>query len=86
MFFLRNKPFVYTLGCNGAPQNQYALWNTEIKKQIEAKTIKEALYIDGYDQLTCLKKHFDQCKKIRTKPYYYKQKDYHLFVYKCMNF
>ena len=86
MFFLNKQPLVYTLGCGEAPENQYALWGSEIKKQIKEKTIKQATYIDSFDQLNCLKKYFNQCTRIPTKAYTYKQKEYNLYVYKCINF
>lgn len=36
LFFLQNKPTIYTLGCDTA-QNQYALWGTDIKKKLPIK-------------------------------------------------
>ncbi|WP_242605268.1 glycosyltransferase family 39 protein [Fluoribacter gormanii] len=85
LFFLQNKPIIYTLGC-GTAQNQYALWNVNINKKIADKTLKEILYIDRYDRQSCLKQYFDQCKKIPTHMHPFRHKEYALNVYKCRNF
>ncbi|KTD10919.1 glycosyl transferase [Legionella gratiana] len=84
MFFLKNKPTIYTLGC-GTAQNQYGLWSTAIHKEIADKTLKEALYIDRYDRKSCLKKYFDHCEKIPTQKYPFRHKEYALNVYRCQN-
>lgn len=84
MFFLKNKPIIYTLGC-GTAQNQYTLWSAEINKKIVDKTLKEVLYIDRYDRQSCLKKYFDQCEKITTQTYPFRHKEYALNVYRCQN-
>ncbi|HHF7372534.1 glycosyltransferase family 39 protein [Legionella bozemanae] len=85
LFFLHNKPTIYTLGCDTA-QNQYALWGADINKKIADKTLKEALYIDQYDRQSCLQKYFDHCQKIPTQTYLFRHKEYALNVYKCQNF
>lgn len=85
LFFLQNKPTIYTLGC-GTAQNQYALWNVAINKKIADKTLKEVLYIDRYDRQACLEQYFDQCQKIPTPTYPFRHKEYALNVYKCRNF
>ncbi|KTD67057.1 glycosyl transferase [Legionella steelei] len=85
LFFLHNKPTIYTLGC-GTAENQYALWGSDINKKITDKTLKEAFYIDRYDRLSCLEKHFDQCQKIPTPTYPFRHKEYTLHVYQCKNF
>ncbi|WP_454780503.1 glycosyltransferase family 39 protein [Legionella sp. WA2022007384] len=85
LFFLQNKPIIYTLGC-GTEQNQYALWNTDINKKIANKTLKEIVYIDQYDRQNCLAQYFDQCQKIPTHIFPFKHKEYALNVYKCQNF
>lgn len=84
LFFLKNKPTIYTLDC-GAAQNQYALWSADIQKKIIDKTLKEALYIDRYDRPNCLKKYFDQCEKIPTHTYSFRHKEYALTIYRCQN-
>lgn len=85
LFFLPNKPTIYTLGC-GTAQNQYALWGTDINKKIADKTLKEALYVDRYDRKSCLEQYFDHCQKIPTHTYPFRHKEYALNVYKCQNF
>jgi 4-amino-4-deoxy-L-arabinose transferase-like glycosyltransferase len=85
LFFLKNKPTIYTLGC-GNEQNQYAFWSADIYKQIANKTLKEALYIDRHDRYDCLEKYFDRCKKIPTTTYPFRHKEYALNIYKCENF
>ncbi|KTD42154.1 glycosyltransferase family 39 protein [Legionella parisiensis] len=85
LFFLENKPTIYTLGCDTA-QNQYALWSADINKKIADKILKEALYIDRYDRQSCLEKYFDRCQKIPTQTYLFRHKEYALNVYKCQNF
>ncbi|AWN73634.1 TPA: glycosyltransferase family 39 protein [Legionella anisa] len=85
LFFLQNKPTIYTLGCDTA-QNQYALWGTDIKKKIADKTLKEIVYIDRYDRQSCLEQYFDLCQKIPTHTYPFRHKEYALNVYKCQNF
>lgn len=85
LFFLHNKPSIYTLGC-GTAQNQYDLWGVDIKNQIANKTLKEAFYIGRYDRLACLQEHFDQCQKIPSSTYPFRHKEYALHVYQCRNF
>lgn len=85
LFFLKNKPEIYTLGC-GTAQNQYELWGTDMNRKIADKSVKEALFIDKYDRLSCLTGYFDQCTKIPTDSYQLKHKEYALNVYKCRNF
>lgn len=84
LFFLDKKPQIYTLDC-GMEQNQYALWNAEVNKQIAEKTLKKLLFIDKYDRLNCLKKYFEVCKKVPTNTYPFKNKEYTLNVYECRN-
>ncbi|CAM2964307.1 glycosyl transferase [Legionella steigerwaltii] len=84
LFFLHNKPTIYTLGC-GTAQNQYALWGVDINKRITNKTLKEALYIDRYDRSSCLEQYFDQCQRIPTPTYPFRHKEYALHVYQCKN-
>ena len=85
LFFLKNKPPVYTLDC-GSPQNQYALWSTEIVKKIKDKTLKEVLYIDIDNKMGCVEKYFDKCVKLHSPPYHFKKKDYTIYTYKCINY
>ena len=84
LFFLKDKPQVYTLDC-GSQQNQYALWSTEMMKNIKNKTLKEALYIDVFDRSSCVKHYFDQCVKLSSPSERYKNKDYTIFAYRCLN-
>lgn len=84
LFFLKNKPAIYTLGC-GTAQNQYALWSVDIDKKIVNKTLKNALFIGRYIGVDCLEKYFDQCKKVPTNTYPFRHKEYALNVYKCQN-
>lgn len=84
MFFLKNKPMIYTLDC-GTAQNQYALWRVAIDKKIADKSLKEVLYIDSYDRQHCLKKYFDHCEKIPTQTDPFRHKEYRLNVYRCQN-
>lgn len=84
LFFLNNKPAVYTLGCD-TQQNQYAAWSAKINKQLIDKTLKEAIYIDLYERSDCLAQHFTQCKRIPTRTYAYRHKQHALYVYQCHN-
>lgn len=84
LFFLKNNPPVYTLGCD-TQQNQYAEWSAAINKKISDKTLKEALYIDIYDRSACLAQHFTQCQRIPTRTYALKHKEHELYVYRCIN-
>lgn len=85
LFFLHNKPTIYTLGC-GTAKNQYALWGNDINQRITDKTLKEAFYIDRYDRSICLEKYFDHCQKLPTTTYTFRHKQYALYVYQCKNF
>ncbi|CAM4491654.1 MAG: hypothetical protein LEGION0403_FIIPPAGN_01662 [Legionella sp.] len=84
LFFLKNNPAVYTLGCD-TQQNQYAQWSATINKQISDKTLKEALYIDIYDRSVCLAQHFTQCQRLPTRTYAFKHKEHKLYAYHCIN-
>jgi len=84
LFFLKNKPYIYTLGCD-TEQNQYAYWSTTINQQIVTKSLKEAFYFDSYERSSCLKKYFDKCVRLPTQPYSYKDKSYEIYAYKCSN-
>lgn len=85
LFFLKNKPIIYTLGC-GTAQNQYAFWNNEIDTKIAAKTLKNVLFIDRFDRQICLEQHFDECKRIPTDSHFFRNKEYALHVYQCKNY
>ena len=85
LFFLTNKPAVYTLGC-GMAENQYLDWSKEVRQKIASKTLKEAVYIDSYDRSHCLANYFDQCERLPTTSYVNKHKNYALYAYRCRNF
>lgn len=84
LFFLTGKPQVYTLNC-GAPQNQYALWSTDVAKKIKNKALKEVLYIDIHNRVSCVKKYFDECSRLSIPAYPYKNNAYTIFAYTCTN-
>lgn len=84
LFFLKNKPQVYSIDC-GSDQNQYALWSAEIIKKIEDKTLKEVLYVDIYNRINCVEKRFDTCVRLPLPSYSYKNKTYAIYAYRCTN-
>ena len=84
LFFLKNNPDIYTIDC-GSPQNQYALWSIDVNQKIANKTLKEALYIDPENRITCVEKYFDTCVKLATPTYLYKNREYPLYAYTCTN-
>jgi 4-amino-4-deoxy-L-arabinose transferase-like glycosyltransferase len=84
LFFLKNKPQVYTLDC-GSLQNQYALWSTDIVQKIKNKTIKEVLYIDISNRISCVAKYFDHCVNLHPPTYPYKNKNNEIYAYICTN-
>jgi hypothetical protein len=84
LFFIKNQPNVYTLGC-GSLTNQYTFWSEDALNQIKNKTLKEAWFIDDVDQKKCLKGYFDTCVRMPTESYKYDNKEYSLFLYRCMN-
>lgn len=80
LFFLHNKPTIYTLDCNTSLQNQYALWSQEFTKKLSQKHIKHALFIGTYNEDTCLSKYFNHCQRV------YEREDSNLmYVYDCYN-
>lgn len=81
LFFLKNKPMIYTLNC-GAPANQYQFWNQEFISKVKNNSIREAWYIAEKDSIQCLSPYFETChqlpsiqfkdrKKIKTYYHYY---------------
>ena len=84
LFFLKGKPQIYTIEC-GVPQNQYALWSTEVNQSIKNKSLKEALFIDPENRVACAEKYFNQCVRLNTATYPYKNKEYALYAYRCTN-
>ena len=84
LFFLKNKPQVYTLDC-GSLQNQYALWSTDIVQKIKNKTLKEVLYVDIFNRVSCVKRYFDHCVNLHPPTYPYKNKNYEIYAYTCTN-
>lgn len=85
LFFLKNKPYIYTLGCQ-SPANQYAFWSQGIQNKIASKDLKKSLFIDKYERSSCLKEHFDHCDRLPTNPYYLNGVAYEIFAYECINF
>ena len=84
LFFLKNKPPIYTLDC-GSLENQYALWSVENSQKIKNKTIKKALYIDIIDRSQCIKKYFDHCEPHAFPTLLDEKRRPILFVYNCSN-
>ncbi len=82
LYFLKNKPLIYTLDC-GSLQNQYEMWSKEIRDKIQSHEIKNILYIDIYDRMSYIKKYFSHCQKLSTIDYQVKQRSYHVFAYQC---
>ncbi len=82
LFFLKNKPFVYTIDC-GSQENQYALWSVDIAHKAKGKKLKEALYIDTTNRLNCVKPYFDAC--VRLPPADMNLEEEQLYAYKCTN-
>ena len=82
LYFLKNKPLIYTLDC-ASLQNQYELWSKEIRDKILSHEIKNILYIDTYDRISYIKKFFSHCQKLSTIDYQVKQRTYHIFAYQC---
>ncbi len=85
LFFLKNKPYVYTLGCDSL-ENQYALWSTDIVQKIKNNTLKEAVYIDLYNRVDCAEKYFDQCVRLPLPSASYRKENIAIYAYKCTNF
>ena len=84
LFFLKNKPNVYTIDCNSL-QNQYALWSTDVNQKMKHKQLKEALFIDPFNRLACVQPYFDRCVRLDMPSYVYKKRDYTIYAYKCTN-
>ncbi len=84
LFFLKGQPQVYTIDC-GFPQNQYGLWSVEVNQKIKNKTLKEALFIDPEDRVACARKYFNQCVRLESPTYTYKNTPYHFYAYRCTN-
>lgn len=66
LFFLKDKPNVYTVGC-GSPENQYALWSAPVISGIKDKSIKAVWYIDKVNHISCVNKLFDHCEALLVK-------------------
>jgi len=84
LYFLKGKPFIYTLNC-GSAGNQYTLWSADFEKKVLNKTIKNALYMDIIDRSDCIKKYFDQCVPIVSPAILDKKGMPILFAYNCSN-
>lgn len=85
LFFIKNKPLIYTLDC-GTNQNQYTLWSTNVIEKIANKTLHEIMFIDDKDRSVCLKKYFDACEQLSTQPEKKGKDLVPIFVYKCINY
>ena len=84
LFFLKNKPPVYTVAC-GAPENQYALWSTDVVRQIKNKTINEVLYIDTTNRIHCVETFFDHCDRLSLPAYTYNAHQLEIYAFTCTN-
>lgn len=73
LFFLKNKPFIYTLNC-GQAQNAYQLW--PVPDQFDKQHI---LAVNLYDNRSCLLQHFAHCERVPTTQITGRS----LFVYRC---
>jgi hypothetical protein len=85
LFFLKNKPAVYTIDMCGTQQNEYAFWSQDFVKSVADKSIKEALYVDRTNHINCVEKYFDQCIQLSPPTYHFKGQDYAIYAYKCTN-
>ncbi len=85
LFFLKNKPAVYTIDMCGTQQNEYAFWSQDFVKSVADKSIKEALYVDRTNHINCVEKYFDQCIQLSPPTYHFKDQDYAIYAYKCTN-
>ncbi len=84
LFFLRQKPAVYTLGC-GSPQNQYLAWSAPLMADIGTHRVRDIIFIDPYDRKMCLKQYFKICTQLPTPVYRHHQRFYRLYAYHCSN-
>lgn len=85
LFFLKDKPAVYTLDSCGTQQNEYAYWSQDFVKNVANKSIKEALYVDRSNHIDCVEKYFDHCIQLSPPTYHFKGQDYAIYAYKCTN-
>lgn len=85
LFFLKDKPEIYTLDHCGTSQNEYAFWSQDFVKNVANKSIKEALYMDRVNNIDCVKKYFDQCVPLSPPIYHFKDQNYAIYAYKCTN-
>lgn len=85
LFFLKDKPPVYTLDNCSTQQNEYAFWSHEFVKKVANKSIKEALYMDRSNHIDCVEKYFDHCIQLAPPTYHFKGQDYAIYAYKCIN-
>lgn len=80
LFFLKNKPTIYTLDC-GEDENQYLFWSREMKRRIFEGKVKTAWFISMKNHDACLKKYFDNCRRLPTQTYLHRE----LYAYECLN-
>ena len=74
LFFIKNKPKIYTLGCDHNSQNQYLLWSQNLNKTL--KEAKEFLYISHGESTVCLQKYSSECSRWPLNG---------LVVYRCLS-
>lgn len=83
-YHLSSKQSVYTLPCGGQG-NQYGLWSQEIQEALRQRKIKQALYIDFTHRFACVKRYFDSCQRLPTRPYWEGKVLHELYAYHCEN-
>lgn len=83
LFFLKDKPYIYTLDC-GSVQNQYELWSQGVKQKILHKEVPRALYLDTADNSACIKQYFDHCEAL--VPSSAIKKEPFVIAYECVNY
>lgn len=84
LFFLRDKPFIYTLNM-GEPENQYAIWSKPLIAAIKNKQLANIWFIDLVDRKTDLAKWFDTCLRLDPTTVAVGRRQYALFAYQCSN-
>ncbi len=84
LFFLKNKPLIYTLKCEWTDsQNQYALWSEYLLDDIKNNPKKDYLVINLFDSKQCLAHYFSHCYRMLVDANSHPGKQSELFIYKC---
>jgi hypothetical protein len=84
LFFLKNKPFIYTLDCEHSnQQNQYALWSNHLLDDIKNNPKQDYLIINVFDSKNCLAHYFSHCYRMPINTNSQTEKQSELFIYKC---